>query len=241
MRNPCLITLWITASLALAVILAFWLMDYYCAPVYTPAVIAPQTEPPSIADVEIKEQYDSMEYSKNKVGWLQVPGAELDEPVMQADDNAYYLTHDAQDNPDPYGACFALNTCNVHSLAELSRVTVLFGHSAGHTDKTGFSRLQRLKDPAIAAEHRYIYLQLTDGRLTLWEIFAAGDYPVSYDYLIAEPDDDYFLWQLDEMKSRSFSTYEGVLVTERDHILILSTCNGDPNTRFLVCAVLIEA
>lgn len=235
-------TLWIAASMVLAAILSFWLWDYYYEPSYTAGVIAPQTERDK-RDTLIfnpRQEETTVVYSKNKVGWLQVSGAEIDEPVLQTDNNTFYLTHDAFDAYDPYGACFALDTCNLGSMAELSRVTVLFGHSAGNTDKTGFSRLQTLKDPAHAAENRYIHLQLKDGRLTVWEIFAAGNYPVSYDYLIAEPDDEYFLWQLDEMRNRSFSTYEGIAVTEQDNIIILSTCNGDENSRFIVCGVLVS-
>lgn len=228
--------------MVLAAVLLFWLTDYYCEPVYTPGVIVPQTEQAAHSAIENVKIWEESEvtYSKNRVGWLQVSGADIDEPVMQTGNNTFYLTHNALDEHDPYGACFALDSCNLRSIAELSRVTVLFEHSAGNTDKTGFSRLQELKNLDFAAENRYIHLQLTDGRLTTWEIFAAGDYPVSYNYLIAEPDDDYFLWQLDEMKDRSFCTYESVAVTEDDNILILSTCNGDEDSRFIVCGVLVS-
>lgn len=220
--------------------------DYYAPRAYTPTEIAPlqsiehtarAREPPILQDKPAPQT----PYSKNKVGWLTVSGLEVDEPVLQGSDNSFYLTHDAFDAYNAYGACFAMADCSLASVDTLNRVTVLFGHSAGNSEKDGFARLKKLRDADIAAESRVIELELTDGTLTQWEIFAAGDYPIAQDYLIAEPSDAYFLWEVDEMQHRSYNAYTGMDIAAQDKVLILSTCTLNEDMRYIVCARLIAA
>lgn len=242
----------LTVLLATCGGLCFSLYDFYHVRDYTPAAIPPFTQtgaaseqnlvPRLSAALEENTQItqEKPPYSKNKVGWLTVSGLEVDEPVMQGTDNSYYLTHNAYDKYSVYGACFALDTCNLQSADTLNRVTVLFGHSAGNSEKDGFARLKKLKNAKIAAENRVISLQLADGAFTQWEIFAAGEYPIAQDYLIAEPSDEYFTWELGEFQAHSFNKYESAEIDTEDKILILSTCTGDSNARYIVCARLIN-
>lgn len=212
---------------------------------YTQGKILP---PPSSSQTDelpiaISAEKDSEEifkpYSKNKVGWLEVEWLKIKEPVMQADDNSYYLTHNAYDRYSVYGACFALADNKLTNLQELSRVTVLFGHNAGNTEATGFSRLKKLKDAEFAAKHRQILLQLTDGQVTEWEVFAAGEYPVEHNYLVSEPSDEYFLCETAEMQKYSYNSYTDIEIDLNDKVLILSTCTGEEDKRFIVVARLV--
>lgn len=247
MKNFRLLRLVNTAVLlAFCGVLCCAAYDYYAPRAYTPAEIPPlqsiehtarSREPPALQDKPALQA----PYSKNKVGWLTVSGLGVDEPVMQGSDNIFYLTHDAFDAYNVYGACFALNTCNLQSADTLSRVTVLFGHSAGNSEKDGFARLKKLRDADIAAESRTISLQLADGTATEWKIFAAGDYPIAQDYLIPEPSDVYFTWEVNEMRARSYNVYTGIDIAPQDKVLILSTCTLNEDMRYLVCARLISA
>ena len=67
------------------------------------------TEPPTEEETSgLPEGYQTKFASLYAVnpdvtGWLTIPGTNIDLPIMQADDNDYYLSHDLYGEPDPYG------------------------------------------------------------------------------------------------------------------------------------------
>ncbi len=91
-------------------------------------------------------------YSQNSdiVGWVKL-GSETDAivninyPVMQADDNDYYLTHNFFRDETQRGAIFA-DYRNKFSFGELSGNTILYGHNMWNGD-TMFAKLSRYYTP----------------------------------------------------------------------------------------------
>lgn len=241
-----LTTLLIIFIVALIGYIAYRAYDYYHMPPYETGVIEDVDEPLPTAtpEPEMKEETPEPtpkpEYSTNTVGFITVPGVDItDDPVLQhptIDD--YYLTHDEYDNYSIWGAYFVPKEWNVSDVDSLYRVTVIFGHSNGNSLYRKFSVLKNLKDVNFAAEHRYVYLTLGDQQ-TRWKIFAVADYPVDPSYTIANPDDAYFMAEIEQMKALSYNQYN-VDVGLDDKVLILSTCSGSDTyeTRFIVCAKL---
>ena len=79
---------------------------------------------------------DLKEEMPELVGWLSFPDCDIDEPVVQARDNLFYLDHDASQKPHWLGACFLdfqveAKLMEIRSRAELCREIThlpLYGH-----------------------------------------------------------------------------------------------------------------
>lgn len=218
--------------------------DYYYEPTYESEVI--EFDPlvleliPVGKDAETEEEAETVVYPEEKVGWIQIDDIEIDDPVMQTTDNSYYLTHDEFNNYSIWGSYYVMAGNNFTSPYDLDRVTVIFGHSNGNSLHRKFSVLKTFKDPAYAKEHPYIKLWVGD-TLTVWQVFAVGDFPVAHDYMISNPDDEYFQGLVRDLSAHSLHQYTDNAISDEDKVLILSTCSGTGTyeTRFLVCAKLV--
>ena len=95
------------------------------------------------------------------VAWLYIPGAEVDDPVMQAEDNGYYLKLDENGEYSMWGCYYAHCEDHFDSRANLDTNTVIFGHSASNCDPDGpkFTKLFRYMDADFVRENPYIYHQ----------------------------------------------------------------------------------
>ena len=67
-------------------------------------------------------------YEKNNdlVGWITVPNTTIDHPVVQADDNEYYLRKNFYKLYDKRGTIFMDSRC---SYTDFDKNTVLYGHN----------------------------------------------------------------------------------------------------------------
>lgn len=63
-----------------------------------------------------------------------MPGAEVDDAVMQAADNGYYLQKDENGNFSEWGCYYAHCDDHLSSRSALDKNTVIFGHSATNCD-----------------------------------------------------------------------------------------------------------
>ena len=101
-------------------------------------------------------------YSQNPdiVGWIQLgskedPIVNIDYPVMQAEDNDYYLTHNFKREDAPRGAIFA-DYRNRFEDGNLSGNTVLYGHNMWNGD-TMFAKLSRYYQPKESNDPMQFY------------------------------------------------------------------------------------
>ena len=63
-------------------------------------------------------------------GWLTVVGTEIDNIVVQATDNSFYLDHDFDKNSSQSGTLFADYRCNINSFGDWqSNVLTIYGHN----------------------------------------------------------------------------------------------------------------
>lgn len=180
--------------------------------------------------------------SPNVKGFLTVDGVNvIEEAVLQhPTQDEYYLTHNEYDEKDIWGTYYTYHDWHMDSAEGLDKVTVIFGHSNGNSLHRKFSVLKKFKDAEFAKQHQFIYLQIGETK-TIWQIFAAADYPISNNYVVANPSNEEFSRQMAKIKSYSYNHYD-VDVDERDKVLILSTCSGHNtyDTRYIVAAKLIS-
>lgn len=177
------------------------------------------------------------ELNDETVGWLNVPGTNIDYPVVKAKDNAYYLRHNFKKEKDYNGWVF-MNYLN--SAEMLDKNTIIFAHNRyysnimfGTLNKVGKKTwYQNIKDNLIT------YSDIN--KEMKWEVFAAYTVPVTDDYLETNfSTDEDFNNFIKMIRSRSVISSD-LEIKNTDKILTLSTC-ADINTRFVVHAVLKTA
>ncbi len=108
------------------------------------------------------------EENEDIFAWIQIPGTEIDHPVLQsveADD--YYENHDAFGNSSENGALYT-ELANLKNMCDFN--TVIHGKSVA--DEDIFAELYNYTNPDFFAEHGTVYVYLEDNLLT-YEVFAA--------------------------------------------------------------------
>ena len=172
--------------------------------------------------------------------WITVPGTNIDAPVQQASDNDYYLRRDTAGNAVVLGCVFADYACDLNSTS-LSRNLVLYGHTFEDGYEGGFKALHNYEQDSFAEEHPYIYLSLPDAALT-YRVVSAGVCSAADDRDCIEPNPDDAAFAQILAKAAARNTLDnGETLNLPGHILTLSTCTGESDTRYLVVAKLVDA
>ena len=162
------------------------------------------------------------------IGWLYSENTTINYPVVQSDDNDYYLRRDLHGNYLVSGTLFVDYRCPTVGTGQNY---IIYGHYMKNA--TMFGTLEKYKDQSYFDEHPVLYY-LTPGNDYMIELFAG--FVTSADSDIYYPefgDTDNFEAVLQEIKAQSTFTSD-VSVTGEDHIVTLSTCSHDfDNARYV--------
>ena len=170
-------------------------------------------------------KYESL-YQENQdlIGWLSIEGMNIDYPVMQCEDDEYYLHHDFYGNEDKYGCLYVRNRADVEDGTNF----IIYGHNM--RDGSMFGDLDLYLDENFYPEHSLIsfdtlYEERTYEIISVFrsQIYNSNDDVFKY-YQFYETDTeeefDYFYKNIKEL-----SIYDtGVEAEFGDTFLILSTC-----------------
>lgn len=181
--------------------------------------------------------------NQDTVGWLWVPGTDINNSVVQGHDNTAYLRSNERREYDLYGCYFADYECVIGSREQMSPNIVIYGHSdlEDNPDGPRFSQLFHFTDPEFAKNTPVIQFSNLDGFM-YWEVFAVAFTGLDFDFIQPDPPGG-----VDAMaataKEKSLYQYD-VEVGPDDHVLVLSTCTGrygpdDRDHRFIVMAKLL--
>ncbi len=187
------------------------------------------------------------EKNDDTVAWLYIPAAEIDDPIMQAEDNAHYLHFDENENYSVWGCYYADCRSVFGSRESLNMNTVIYGHSADNCDPDGekFTKLFRFMDAKFTEENPYIYLSI-DGEELIFQIAACVITDTSFDYITPNPTGDGTTPFLDSIKRKNWFDISGLELFEDDKLLTLSTCckkfdaNNTGEQRLVIIAKLLE-
>lgn len=167
------------------------------------------------------------------MGWILIPNTVISYPLLQTDNNSYYLKHTWKKWTSAVGSIF-LEHQNSRDFSDFN--TVIYGHNMNNGSM--FGSLKKYKSSAYWKSHPAVYLTDDSGSRT-YQIFAA--YEVSTDglaYQIGFPSEASRQAFLDDCLSRSVID-TGVVPAVGDQIITLSTCTGHGHaTRWVVQAVL---
>ena len=166
----------------------------------------------------LKKQNDEL------VGWIQLPGFKtpIDYPVMQAQDNNFYLQNDFYKNFSYAGSIFMDFRNNA---LQVGRHTILYGHAMNN--RSMFGNLKEFpKRPEDYTKITKVYLDLLNTRLE-FEIFSIYFENASTNYRQTSfLNDDEYMAFLETIRSKSVYNYN-VTLTPMDKIITLSTCNSN--------------
>ena len=173
--------------------------------------------------------------------WIKVDGTNIDEPIMcSKTDDEFYLTHNAKKEYTTAGGIFSES---YNGLNFDEPMTVVYGHDYYPTDSR-FSQLHKYKSKAFFDENRKIDIFLPNCHLK-YNIVAVYNNNTEHllynkDYYVTEEFNGYVNSILNTRDlEANLDTLALQKLTEKDKLLVLSTCNkNDSSTRFLVVAVL---
>jgi sortase B len=176
-----------------------------------------------------------LQINDDTVGWLKVNNTRIDYPVVQGNDNKYYLFRDFKKNKNSMGWVFMDFRNNPN---DLDPNTIIYGHNI----KGGimFGQLSQLLQKSYLSKesNNYITFNTKQGNMK-WRIFSVYRIPETTDYLqnnfYTKEDFKAFINMIQSRSTHQFN----VTVTENDKILTLSTCSTN-KTRNVVHAVLVE-
>jgi len=191
---------------------------------------------------KIKKIYD---INSETVGWVTIPGTNIDYPVMQAGDNSYYLDKNYDRRYKFSGSIFLDYRNGLGTRYDLSQNSVLYGHNMnaddGKISGDMFAQLMAFSSYDFAKETPYIYFSTRQDQM-IYQIFAVFYTDINFYYIDVDPSAASFNAFINEAKSRSLYNYS-VPVEMEDRILTLSTCTYHYNTteeqRFVVMAKLV--
>ncbi|MBM7541164.1 class B sortase [Amphibacillus cookii] len=167
---------------------------------------------------------------QNLVGWIEVTSTTINYPVVQADDNDFYLTRNINKENSKYGSIF-MDFRN-KGLGQ-DKHTIIYGHHM--KDGSMFHDLSLYSNQSFYEENTHIYTLSPEGEEMVWEVFSSYSVGADFYYLdidFANPAQ--FTAFIEELVERSLIS-TNTRVTEDDYILTLSTCDYTfENGRYVV-------
>lgn len=180
-----------------------------------------------------------MEKNPDVYAHLQVPGTKVDYPVLQSEEDDYYLTHNL-DGSSGYPGCIYSNAVNSQNFSDA--ITVLYGHNMKNGSM--FSALKKFKKKSFFNSHETFSVTTGAGVYT-YEIYAALSYPEKYIpsiYNVKSGDGlvDFLNSINSYMDNAGSHVRAGMQVSDTDKICVLSTCvTGQEASRYLVIGKLV--
>ena len=171
------------------------------------------------------ELADAKSRNPDTVAWLYIPGAEMDDPVMQAEDNGFYLNRDELREYSTWGCYYAHCENQIGNRVKLDKNTTICGHSASNCDPDGvrFTKLHRYMDADFVKENPYIYLSV-DGDDLIFQITALFITDVGFDYIDPNPMGSKLTEFFQTVEKKNWLDIDGVTFSEGDTFLTLYTC-----------------
>lgn len=157
--------------------------------------------------------------NEDVVGWIVVKDTEISYPIVQGDDNDYYLTHTFERKENYAGAIFMDASANA-DFSDMN--TFIYGHNVHHG--TMFAELANYVNESFYKAHPYIYLYTPNGNYQLQVFSAYVDKADSSSYQMQFMSADDFARYLNEVIAKSrYDT--GVSVESSERIVTLYTCS----------------
>ena len=173
--------------------------------------------------------------NSDTVGWLKVEGTKVNYPIVQAEDNDYYLNHAFNGSSNAGGWIFADYRV---SFEEFGKNTIIYGHNMNN--KTMFGSIpDMLKSSYLNNSNNYYIKISTPNSNSVWKLFSIYTIEPEVYYLKTNFKTEPYEKFLNTIKGRSVYNF-GTEVTTDDKVLTLSTCDNTGTKRVAVHAKMIS-
>ena len=181
---------------------------------------------PEIQESTILTKYAALyEENNDLIGWLSIEGMKIDYPVMQCEDNEYYLHHSFYGEEDEYGCLFVKDIADVDTPGTNF---IIYGHNM--KDGSMFGDLDLYKKEDFCKEHSVIsfdtlYEQRTYEVMAVFTSQVYGQHDdvfKYYNFYEAESPEEFATFYETVKKLSFYDT--GVEAEYGDTFLTLSTC-----------------
>lgn len=209
--------------------------------------IAPTEEEKAEHRFNVAEYYKDI--NKNYVGYLELNGCDIAEPIVKGEDNEYYLTHDIRGGTNKAGTIFMDYRCTFTD-DYISPNIVFYGHN--QEDRTMFGNLKEYKQNVRFYEENPVVRFSTENNTYEYVIYGffvtnalekqdSNGVVFHYqDYIETLSDEPTFDWYLDMVNERN-QIVSPVDVVYGDKLLCLSTCSNEfSNSRFVIFARMLR-
>ncbi|MCC8051354.1 MAG: class B sortase [Clostridiales bacterium] len=173
--------------------------------------------------------YESLkEINSDIVGWLKIRALDLSYPVVQGEDNDYYL-HRSFEQEDLFAGCLFMHYENESDFSDQN--TVIYGHNMKNGSM--FGSLKKFRDEEVFKTSKYFWIY-TEDVIYMYRIFSARVVnKVGQPYQIVFTDEEFEEFLTTAMEESEVDN-TNVTVSTDDKVVTLSTCTGDSSTRFVV-------
>ncbi len=198
-----------------------------------------------------KEQWNGIEIPDREIDWAElklmnpdiygyiyIPGTRVDYPLLQSEEQGFYLSHGADGGESENGAIYIKGP----GKGFLDPNTVIFGSTPG--DGALFSTLNYLEDADFFDRSPYIFIY-TPAKTWIFEIFSAyryGETPLESDFG-SQDDFEAYLESIFAQKDMN-ANYRRNTKARLDGSSRIISCaaldGGEDDVTYVVCAVLLN-
>lgn len=222
--STILLIVGIALLIAAAIMFGKTQVDYYAQDVINQELAAYTTVPEKKDEAPVVDWAGLKAVNSQVVGWIQIPGSQINYPVYQTTDNEYYLHTNAKGEWSIGGQIFMDYENNPNGL--IDQQTILYGHHMRNGSM--FQFIGALND------------QSTFNKVeTIWYVTPTQTYELEpvFTYHTDEDDDevrqfnftsvDEFRSYLKDRLSRAVSSRSDAaeVISRAEHVLTLFTCN----------------
>ena len=177
--------------------------------------------------------------NEDAVGWIELKDTIIDYPIVQGEDNEYYLHNDINGNSSKNGTIFQDVRDGAIGTEELTDFNVLYGHHMA--SGAMFASICNYKNPNYVNDHPFAVVYGEDGSVYQAEFFAGQ-------VISGESDEGLYVYRFDSDQEfddyieglKENSTFDSDVELEYgDKILALVTCSYETNnSRYVLYAKL---
>lgn len=195
-------------------------------------------------DNDLKIEVENIDFNKliNKnpdtIGWIKVLGTDINYPVVQTNNNDFYLTHSFDKSYNKAGWIFADYINKNLKNNELDKNTIIYGHNRQNNSMFGTLSNVFKEEWLSNKENHYINFSTLNNNM-VWKVFSTYTIEKEEYYIQSNfSSDEEYISFLNTIKNRSTYKYD-VNISKEDKILTLSTCTNVGKGRTVLHAKLI--
>lgn len=200
-----------------------------------------EEEPEPLPDIPI-DFASLQEQNPDIYAWISIPDTKVNYPILHSTDGDedYYLDHTVEHEEGLPGSIYTQFSHNQDF--ETDPVTVIYGHNM--RNETMFGCLKHYQEENFRTEHPDVVIY-TPTHIFHYRVAFAVTYDDrhilnTYYDCIDELDYEKFLNSIETERKLPSWLEEPFEVTADDNVIVLSTCNGHSDQRFLIGAVLTD-